>query len=177
MSPKAERFVLEYLRDLNATQAAIRAGYSVRTARAIGAENLTKPAIADAIAAAQQARAERTQVDADWVLKRLHGDATADLADLYDANGNLRPISDWPMVWRTGLVAGVETAMERDGSDADGDPQCVTVRKIKLVDRTKLIELIGKHVAVGAFKDRVEHSGTMTLEQMVAGSYGGDKPD
>ena len=58
MSPKAERFVAEYLIDLNATQAAIRAGYSVRTARAIGAENLTKPAIADAIAAAQQARAE-----------------------------------------------------------------------------------------------------------------------
>ena len=97
------------------------------------------------------------------------------MADLYDANGNLLPIRDWPMVFRKGLVVGVEVAAERDGR---GDDATVTiVRKIKLQDRTKTVELIGKHVTVGAFRERVEHSGTMTLEQMVAGSYGGDKPD
>lgn len=156
MTPKQEAFVREYLIDLNATQAAIRAGYSSHRADAIGHENLRKPEIAAEIAAAQQKRAERTEVDADWVLKRLHSEATADLADLYDENGNLRPITEWPMVWRTGLVAGIETAMERDGSDEDGKPQFVTVRKVKLSDRVRMVELIGKHVGVGAFKDRLE---------------------
>ena len=58
MSPKAQRFIAEYLIDNNATQAAIRAGYSVRSASSIGDENMRKPAIAAAIRAAQDARAE-----------------------------------------------------------------------------------------------------------------------
>lgn len=71
LTPKQQRFVEEYLVDLNATQAAIRAGYSRRTARAIGAENLTKPDIAAAIASAKEERAERVRVNAAWVVKRL----------------------------------------------------------------------------------------------------------
>jgi len=175
MSPKAERFVQEYLCDLNATQAAIRAGYSPRTAAAAASRLLSKVNVRSLVEKAAAARSERTQIDADWVLRRLQGEAEADMADLYDANGNLLPIRDWPMVFRKGLVVGVEVAAERDGR---GDDATVTiVRKIKLQDRTKTVELIGKHVTVGAFRERVEHSGTMTLEQMVAGSYGGDKPD
>ena len=67
---KQERFVEEYLVDLNATQAAIRAGYSRNSARQIGDENLSKPAIAAAIAAAKQTRAESTKIDAEWVLRQ-----------------------------------------------------------------------------------------------------------
>ena len=69
MTPKQQAFVAEYLIDLNATQAAIRAGYSEDTARAIGCENLTKPNIAEAIAEAQAKRAEKCGIDAAWVLK------------------------------------------------------------------------------------------------------------
>jgi len=69
MTPKQQAFVNEYLIDLNATQAAIRAGYSEDTARAIGCENLTKPNIAEAIAEAQAKRAEQCGIDAAWVLK------------------------------------------------------------------------------------------------------------
>jgi phage terminase small subunit len=71
LTPKQQTFVNEYLIDLNSTQAAIRAGYSAKTARAIGGENLTKPDIAEAIAKAQAERAGRTQIDADWVLREL----------------------------------------------------------------------------------------------------------
>lgn len=156
MTPKQEAFVREYLIDLNATQAAIRAGYSANRADAMGHENLRKPEIAAAVAAAQQARAEKTGVDAEWVLKRLHSEATADLADLYDDNGNLKSVHEWPMVWRTGLVAGIETVQERDGKDEDGAPTFVTVRKVKLLERTKLLELIGKHIGVQAFKEKLE---------------------
>lgn len=163
MTPKQEAFVREYLIDLNATQAAIRAGYSERTANEQGARLLANVSVRSAVAEAQKARSERTQVDAEWVLKRLHDEASADLSALYDDAGNLRPISEWPMVFRTGLVVGIETTRERDGSDEKGQPQYVTVRKVKLSDRVRLVELIGKHVGVGAFRERIEHSGSIDL--------------
>lgn len=156
MTPKQQRFVEEYLVDLNASAAARRAGYAAKRADQQALENLRKPEIAAAVAAAQQERSERTKIDADWVLRRLAQDAGADLADLYDENGSLRPVHEWPMVWRTGLVAGIETAQERDGVDEDGNPNWVTVRKVKLADRTRLVELLGKHVGVQAFKERLE---------------------
>ncbi len=76
LTPKQERFVQEYLIDLNATQAAIRAGYSVKTARQVGTENLSKPVISDAIERARNARSERTEMTADWVLEQLREEAT-----------------------------------------------------------------------------------------------------
>jgi phage terminase small subunit len=82
MTPKQQRFVDEYLIDLNAMKAAIRAGYSANTARQIGEENLSKPDIAHAVARAMAERSKRTKVDADWVLRRLADEAEADFADL-----------------------------------------------------------------------------------------------
>lgn len=154
LTPKQQRFVEEYLVDLNASAAARRAGYSERTADATGWENLKKPDIAAAIAAAQAQRSQRTQIDADWVLKRLAAMADADIADIYGPNGTLRPVSEWPDVWRKGLVTGVETEEVRLGGETIS-----TVRKAKLSERLKAIELIGRHVAVGAWKEKVEHTG------------------
>ena len=71
MTPKQERFVEEYLVDLNATQAAVRAGYSEKTAQMIGSENLSKPMIAAAVAAAQAERSERTEITQDYVLSEI----------------------------------------------------------------------------------------------------------
>ena len=71
LTAKQEQFCLEYLIDLNATQAAIRAGYSAKTANVIGPENLSKPCIAERIAKAQADRTERTTIDADFVLNGL----------------------------------------------------------------------------------------------------------
>ncbi len=71
MTPKQERFVAEYLVDLNATQAAIRAGYSEKTAYSIGQENLKKPEVAEAVIAAQTERSERTEITQDYVLTSI----------------------------------------------------------------------------------------------------------
>jgi phage terminase small subunit len=169
LTAKQEAFCREYLIDLNATKAAIRAGYAQKRAYAMGHENLKKPEIAAKIQQRMAARAQRTEVDADWVLTRLAQDATADLADLYDDLGELKPVKDWPMAWRTGLVAGVETVQERDGFEANGEPIYITVRKVKLADRAKLLEMIGRHVGVQAFKDKLEHSGKVGLESLIAG--------
>lgn len=75
LTPKQAAFVLEFLKDCNATQAAIRAGYSKRTAQAIGAENLAKPLIAAALAAAQSKVAAKTETEAEWVRRRLKEEA------------------------------------------------------------------------------------------------------
>ena len=82
LSPKQERFVHEYLVDLNALQAAIRAGYSKDTAGAIGHENLKKPEIQAAIAKARQEQQERTQITADSVVKEVALIAFADAREL-----------------------------------------------------------------------------------------------
>ena len=71
LTPKQQRFVEEYLVDLNATQAAIRAGYSAKTAGEIGYENLKKPQIADAVAAAQAATSAETKLTRDMVIDGL----------------------------------------------------------------------------------------------------------
>jgi len=71
LTPKQSLFVKEYLVDLNATQAAIRAGYSENTARAIGAENLTKPDIAAALSLAINARAAKVDISAEYVLQTI----------------------------------------------------------------------------------------------------------
>lgn len=156
LTPKQARFVEEYLIDLNATQAAIRAGYSERTARFIAAENLSKPNIAAAIEVVLAERSEKTAIDAEWVLRRLVIEAEADVADLYDADGNLKPVHDWPEIWRKGLVAGID--VEITGGDWP-----VTIKKLRLSDRLKRIELIGKHVDINAFKERVEIDGVSDL--------------
>lgn len=161
LTPMQERFVAEYLIDLNATQAAIRAGYSAKTAEQQGPRLLGNVGVAAAISHAKKERIARLEIDADWVLKRLAQDATADLAELYTEAGTLKPVHEWPLPWRTGLVAGIETVQERDGEDADGNAVYATVRKVKLLDRTKMVELIGRHVTVGAFKDKLEIEATV----------------
>lgn len=75
MTPKQERFVREYLIDLNATKAAERAGYSPKTANEQGARLLANVSIRAAVAMAQAERAVRTQIDADYVLKGLKEEA------------------------------------------------------------------------------------------------------
>ena len=150
LTPKQQRFVEEYLIDLNATQAAIRSGYSEKTAAVIGAENLIKPNIAKAIADAEAKREERTQIDSDYVLKRLVEIDQMDVLDIMDDDGNVKPLRDWPKIWRQ-YISNIETISMDDGEG--------WLKKIKWPDKVKNLELIGKHVSVGAFKDKIEHSG------------------
>jgi hypothetical protein len=82
LTAKQQRFVEEYLVDLNATAAAIRAGYSEKTARSIGHELLSKPEIQAAIEAALAERSKRTEITADDVLQRLWSIASADPNEL-----------------------------------------------------------------------------------------------
>lgn len=164
LTAKQQRFVDEYLIDLNATQAAIRAGYSEKTAKDIGCQNLAKLNISEAIERALQSRSERTQIDADWLLKRLADEAVADVADIIEeSTGALKPIHEWPEIWRTGLVAGVDVSSEYEMVDGKKE-QTAFVSKVRLSDRVKRLELIGKHIGVSAFQTVHKHEGSITHE-------------
>ncbi len=86
LTPKQQLFVAEYLVDLNATQAAVRAGYSEKTAYSVGHENLKKPEVAAAIQEAMEVRSQRTEIAQDWILEQLKL--------VYEASIEARPVCD-----------------------------------------------------------------------------------
>lgn len=156
LTDKQKIFCQEYIKDLNATQAAIRAGYSEETARSIASENLSKPDIKAEIDRLKLERSRDTKIDANWLLTRLAAESEADLSDLYDEDGRLLPVKDWPEIWRKGLVAGVKTAVSEDG---------VAIIDVKVSDRVRRLELIGKHISVQAFQENVNHTGLDALAE------------
>lgn len=131
LTDKQKRFVEEYLIDLNATQAAIRAGYSEETARQIGAENLSKPVIQEAIQQAQNKRSERTQITQDDVL-----------------NGLLEVIA---MSTGKKIVTETDVAKNENGELVGFD---IAKTKFEPAAANKALELLGKHL--GMFKDKVD---------------------
>jgi len=144
------KFVEEYIKSLNATDAAIKAGYSEKTARSQGSRLLTNVDIQKAIQQAKAEREERTKIDADYVLKRLVEIDQMDVLDIMDDDGNVKPLRDWPKIWRQ-YISNIETISMDDGEG--------WLKKIKWPDKVKNLELLGKHVSVGAFKEKIEHSG------------------
>ncbi len=145
LTARQERFILEYLVDLNATQAAIRAGYSRNSARQIGQENLSKPVVAAAISAAKRERAEATRIDAEWVLR----EAVA----LYErCIGEVKP--------------ALHPKSRQQMRDADGN----LLFTFQAATAARVLELIGKHTEIAAFKDRLEVSGGLSMvERLHAG--------
>lgn len=157
LTAKQAQFVKEYLLDLNATQAAVRAGYSEKTAAAQAARLLINVNVRNAVSEAQQARTERVEIDADYVLKRLVEIDQMDALDILNEDGSLKPISQWPKIWRQ-YLSGFDIAEIKAG-----DTDLAFIKKIKWPDKVKNLELIGKHVGVQAFKDKLEHSGEVDM--------------
>lgn len=161
ITAKEYRFCQEYLIDLNGAQAAIRAGYSRHTARQQGSRLLTDADIISTIDEMKAERSEKTGIDAAWLLKRLAEEAEADILDIYGENGELLPVDEWPLVWRQGLVSSIDVEIIRapDGTEMG------IIKKIKVSDRIRRLELIGKHVSVKAFEERVAVTGLDALAE------------
>jgi phage terminase small subunit len=157
LTPKQQRFVEEYLIDLNATQAAIRAGYSEKTAGSVGFENLRKPEIASAISEAQAKRSERTQITQDMVLNELAKIGFSDIREALTGDGALVSPHEWGDRF-AGAVSSIEVVTRPSGEyDENSRPIMDHVHKIKTWDKKGALESIGKHL--GMFTDRVEHTG------------------
>lgn len=161
LKQKQEAFVREYLIDLNATQAAIRAGYSARSAEVQGSRLLSNAKVAAAVAAAQAERVAKNDIDASYVLKRLLEIDQMDVLDILDDAMRLKPVSAWPKVWRQ-YLSGLDVAEMFEGS-GDERKMVGILKKIKWPDKVKNLELLGKHIDIQAFKDKIEHSGEMSI--------------
>lgn len=147
LTAKQRKFVEEYLVDLNATQAAIRAGYSQKTAKSIGQENLTKPDIQAEVQKAMQKASERTEITQDYILTGLKGVAERCLQEI-------KPLLNM-----------------RGQQVKDDEGNLLFVFNASGANRA--FELLGKHL--GMFTDKTEltgpnggpietkHSGTVTL--------------
>ena len=160
---KPRLFCEYYISDngLNGALAARRAGYSARSSGATAYRLLNDPLCLTYIAKLRKERSERLQVDADYVLQRLYDMDQMDIIDILNDDMSLKLLSEWPKIWRQALN-GVEIA---DLFENEGDARKVmgVLKKIKWIDRLKNLELLGKHVDVGAFAERVieEDSGTL----------------
>lgn len=158
MTPKQEAFVREYLIDLNATQAAIRAGYSPSGASVEGHRLLANAKIAAAIAVGQRERAEKAGVTAERVLAELAKIGFSDIRRLFTPGGNLLPVNDLDDE-AAASVASVEVITRKvPGGEAD---EVERVAKIKLWDKRAALVDMGKHL--GMFTDKLEVSGSQTL--------------
>ncbi|MFP2377762.1 terminase small subunit [Enterobacter ludwigii] len=149
LTDKQELFAREFIVDLNATQAVIRAGFSEKSARNQAYRLMTNDDILDRIAELKAERNEQVGVDAAYVLRRLTEIDQMDVLDILLSNGELKPIKDWPKVWRTTL-SGMDV-VEMASADS-----AALLKKIKWPDKVKNLELLGKHVNVQAFKENIK---------------------
>ncbi|MDE6063827.1 MAG: terminase small subunit [Lachnospiraceae bacterium] len=170
LTDRQRRFVGEYLIDLNATQAAIRAGYSRRNADKIGSELLGKTSVSRAVRRAMEARAQRTEIEQDRVIRELAAVAFSDVSDyarvvekqavhtaadgmqipLFDSRGEPVIIQDVELVLTDRLTPDQKRAISRIRKGKYGV-------EVTLCDKMRALELLGRHL--GMFSDRVEVPG------------------
>ncbi|MBU4680396.1 terminase small subunit [Cedecea davisae] len=182
LTAKVEAYCQEYIKcPENQTQAAINAGYSHKTAAKFASQNMRDERVQKRIADLMGERNKRLRVSADYVLLRLVEIDQMDVLDILNDDGGLRPVSEWPKVWRTSISAmdinRITMAMKEGEDDIES-----TLQKVKWPDKVKNLELIGKHVDVMAFKERLDVNVNVTIADRMAAarrrlakSKGGDE--
>jgi len=146
LTEKQQRFVDEYLIDLNATQAAIRAGYSAKNADKIGSELLGKTRVAEAISEKMADRSKRTGVNQDRVVLELAKIAFVNAADVIDPES--ATIKEGATSDDTAAIQSVKVKVI-PGKKGEG-----VEREIRLNDKLKALELLGKHL--GMWNDKLD---------------------
>ena len=165
MTAKQQRFVHEYLIDLNATKAAIRAGYKSKNAEVIGYQLLQKTSVAEAVHQAIERRAARLNIKADRVLDEFCKIAFADRAGIAQVKRGRVIVTDTSKLTDEQKAALSEVSETQSGIS------------VKLESKTEALKMIGKHL--GMFVEKIEHSGNVKLtnqlsdEQLAAIAAGG----
>jgi phage terminase small subunit len=154
---KRERFCQEYIVDLNATQAAIRAGYSKKTAYSQGQRLLNFVEVKARIDFLKSKRSEKTQWDSQRVLDELIIIHKLDIIDIFkDDMSDFLPLSEWPVEWRRSLSAvDIKKIVDRGKDEGEEDIETF-ITKVKWPDKTRNLELIGKHVQIGAWEKETQ---------------------
>lgn len=157
MTDAQKRFCDEYLIDLNATRA-YKVAYpnckKDETASAAGSRMLGNVKVQEYIQEQQKEREERTKITQDMIVNELAKIAFLDISNLYNENGGLKNIQDIDENTRK-AISSLETFEEFEGYGEDREKVGDT-KKVKLIDKTKALELLGKHL--GMFKDKLDIS-------------------
>jgi phage terminase small subunit len=164
LTEKQRRFIAEYLIDRNATQAAIRAGYSEDTAQEIGSENLSKPIIRNELDRRIEDQLRRAEITADKVLAEIDRLAHVDLSLAYNEDGTLKAVHAMPEDVRR-AISSIETDEEYDEGlitdPVSGKREMhlirVVTRKIRFHTKDKALEMLGKYHKL--FTERHEVTG------------------
>jgi phage terminase small subunit len=157
LTAKQQRFVEEYLCDLNATQAALRAGYSAKTAHVIGHENLRKPEIRGAVDEAMKARSERVEVTADRVLEEYAKLAFVNMMDFIELQPDGYALIDLSRLTRDQAAAIQEFTTDEYVEGTGEDARKVKKIKFKLVDKKSALDSCARHL--GMFNDKLRLPG------------------
>jgi len=164
LNVKQEKFVQEYLVDLNAKQAAIRAGYSPHTAESQGSRLLGHAKVAELINAKLAASSKKAALTIERVDQEIARLAFSDMRKLYDADGNLKPQSEWDDD-TAAAVASLEIT-----SASSKDKSSAVVKKLKLWDKGSALLLASRRL--GILKDGASTvTVNLTLEQLIMMSY------
>lgn len=145
LTDKQKKFVEEYLIDLNATQSAIRAGYSPKTANEQGARLLANVSIQEAISKAMAERSRRTGINQDRIVQELARIAFVKITDIVDPDGEINTNAS------DDDLACIESYKVEDSDSVNGSS---SKREVKLASKIKALELLGKHV--GMWNDKIQ---------------------
>lgn len=165
LTAKQNRFVQEYLIDLNATQAAIRAGYSAKTADRIGPELLGKTCVSQAIEAAQADRAARTGITQNRVLRELALLGFANMRDYMTVQADGTAYVDLSALTRDQAAAIQEITVDEYTDGRGQDARLVKKVKVKLADKRASLVDIGRHL--GMFTERHELDLSDSIKQAI----------
>ncbi len=161
LTPKQERFVAEYLIDLNATQAAIRAGYSEKTAQQQGSRLLLNVVVQEAISKGQNKTAEKLEVTKDRIVEELAKIGFSNMLDYMRAGSDGDPYLDFSNLTREQAAALAEVTVE-DFKDGRGE-DARAVRRIKFKLHDKKGALVDLAKMLGFMVEKHEHSGEISL--------------
>lgn len=166
LTPKQEKFCREYVLTMNFAEAARRAGYSDKVANNSAKVFLEKPSIKARINELQAPTMARYEITAEKVITELYRIATCDISQAFNQDGSMKLMHEIPEDVRRAIQA-VEIEQLFDGFGKDR-AQIGHTKRIKFWDKTKALELLAKHFKL--LTDKIEHTGSVTLEQLVAGS-------
>ena len=153
LTDKQKKFIDEYLVDLNATQAAIRAGYKEKAAYRTGAENLRKPQIQEEIQKRMEERQKRTEITQDMVLQELAAIAFARATDYVSVMGGMVQVKDTDQLSDSQIAAIAGIKETQNGIE------------VKLGSKEKTLELLGRHL--GMWNDKLDVAGDMDMKIVV----------
>lgn len=150
------RFVEEFIVSGNAAGAMKLLGCKASSARQGGYKMLHVPRVAAEVNRRKAERAEKLGIDAEFMLKRLEAEAMAKISEIFNKNGTLKPIHDWPDIFQMGLVAGVNVEELYEGRGKDR-VLIGYLKKVRFSDRFPRLKALGDHINVGAFRQHKEH--------------------